>query len=90
MRWCTRKADANRVAPPRGERGLKYLPDHDLKIPGEVAPPRGERGLKSPTAEERLRADMVAPPRGERGLKSLSVSRGKALALSLPLVGSVD
>ena len=34
------------VAPPRGERGLKY---HFISIiPGQftVAPPRGERGLK--------------------------------------------
>ena len=38
----------NAVAPPRGERGLKYKvlehDSNDLK----VAPPRGERGLKLP------------------------------------------
>ena len=35
------------VAPPRGERGLKYLDYLSRGGGGQVAPPRGERGLKS-------------------------------------------
>ena len=34
------------VAPPRGERGLKFLKNFLRYNPIEVAPPRGERGLK--------------------------------------------
>ena len=34
------------VAPPRGERGLKYIPNPTESVLLHVAPPRGERGLK--------------------------------------------
>ena len=34
------------VAPPRGERGLKYIMYRRPAITVPVAPPRGERGLK--------------------------------------------
>ena len=35
------------VAPPRGERGLKFFVLRRLLAADVVAPPRGERGLKS-------------------------------------------
>ena len=57
------------VAPPRGERGLKFGDcQRDYKAKG-VAPPRGERGLKYCSAAWRIVFITVAPPRGERGLK---------------------
>ena len=59
----------HKVAPPRGERGLKFACDA-LCIPApRVAPPRGERGLKSPVGVVDTTVLYVAPPRGERGLK---------------------
>ena len=78
------------VAPPRGERGLKYwLRDIRGLIDG-VAPPRGERGLKCLTELEIFLPAKVAPPRGERGLKCISPAFARAAIKSLPLVGSVD
>ncbi len=35
-----------RVAPPRGERGLKQKGSNNVQATLTVAPPRGERGLK--------------------------------------------
>ena len=35
-----------KVAPPRGERGLKFKAQADVDKKLVVAPPRGERGLK--------------------------------------------
>ena len=40
------RAENARVAPPRGERGLKYSGHCNASIDYRVAPPRGERGLK--------------------------------------------
>ena len=34
------------VAPPRGERGLKFAVARKVAVVKAVAPPRGERGLK--------------------------------------------
>ena len=58
-----------RVAPPRGERGLKsgLLCRTNDRI--QVAPPRGERGLKLLRRRLKRQERKVAPPRGERGLK---------------------
>ena len=79
------------VAPPRGERGLKYDFSIFHALLGFVAPPRGERGLKFFVLRRLFAADVVAPPRGERGLKSLPCISGHRPRLSsLPLVGSVD
>ena len=62
---------STRVAPPRGERGLKY--SHGTRIHNalRVAPPRGERGLKFCHVVSSCLFIKVAPPRGERGLKYL-------------------
>ena len=57
------------VAPPRGERGLKYLLPPRASAGACVAPPRGERGLKYAEHAYGTKGDTVAPPRGERGLK---------------------
>ena len=47
MRHCCATSFSFNVAPPRGERGLKYVNDKLYKNEsGTVAPPRGERGLK--------------------------------------------
>ena len=79
-----------KVAPPRGERGLK------LRIGGQggaqmwVAPPRGERGLKCPLTRVRDSVNRRSPSWGawiEIHRPSLA-SQGQAW--SLPLVGSVD
>ena len=40
------KGEYNDVAPPRGERGLKFNGVEVYTLGGVVAPPRGERGLK--------------------------------------------
>ena len=84
------KGFSARVAPPRGERGLK-CPYRPFGYDGRrVAPPRGERGLKSAFGGIKIHKSLVAPPRGERGLKS-SVPKGvNIFQASLPLVGSVD
>ena len=58
-----------RVAPPRGERGLKYSVILLALCRILVAPPRGERGLKYWRVQTIDTDDAVAPPRGERGLK---------------------
>ena len=57
------------VAPPRGERGLKYLISPQAAQGKTVAPPRGERGLKYVDIKRGYIPKRVAPPRGERGLK---------------------
>ena len=50
MRHCCATSFSFNVAPPRGERGLKYVNDKLYKNEsGTVAPPRGERGLKCVT-----------------------------------------
>ena len=53
-----------RVAPPRGERGLKYYfaPHSSTTIP--VAPPRGERGLKCRPARSCPQAIRRSPSWG--------------------------
>ena len=80
-----------KVAPPRGERGLKYPARIRARCTVDVAPPRGERGLKSKLADIALHiVAKLAPPRGERGLKSPPRHRLYARPRSLPLVGSVD
>ena len=79
------------VAPPRGERGLKFAKIWHKEAIKMVAPPRGERGLKFFVLRRLFAADVVAPPRGERGLKLLHCISGHRPRLSsLPLVGSVD
>ena len=57
------------VAPPRGERGLKFLYGEISDTSWFVAPPRGERGLKYRREILDRQPRQVAPPRGERGLK---------------------
>ena len=78
------------VAPPRGERGLKFSFGAALPPLALVAPPRGERGLKSFLQLFYPAPKIVAPPRGERGLKSLATAESMDIVESLPLVGSVD
>ena len=77
------------VAPPRGERGLKYY----------CRRPRNQAMNRSPSWGAwieitynlaMMRLPLVAPPRGERGLKydiPVALENGQQ---SLPLVGSVD
>ena len=79
-----------RVAPPRGERGLKHLDCGQRGAENQVAPPRGERGLKLPVPAFSHAVLHVAPPRGERGLKLIPKRLIFLPILSLPLVGSVD
>ena len=72
MKWSrgVKSPCASPVAPPRGERGLKWRMLADGRLTGTgVAPPRGERGLKLYTNLNSSQAQFVAPPRGERGLK---------------------
>ena len=89
MRMCP-PPQGQLVAPPRGERGLKFACDA-LCIPApRVAPPRGERGLKSIYYYYTKREKNVAPPRGERGLKCDETADIEKPNSSLPLVGSVD
>ena len=57
------------VAPPRGERGLKFVAQGRTRNAARVAPPRGERGLKCVEQQAAGKTGQVAPPRGERGLK---------------------
>ena len=64
------------VAPPRGERGLKYLYAPFFSSVAAVAPPRGERGLKLAICFPFSIAAKVAPPRGERGLKFHALMMG--------------
>ena len=78
------------VAPPRGERGLKYpLPDGIIKIPQRRSPSWGAWIEIVPLSAASSVA-MVAPPRGERGLKSPCRKLRAVPYRSLPLVGSVD
>ena len=51
IRRLVARRSGSRVAPPRGERGLKYDDCDDTRELADVAPPRGERGLKSQTRE---------------------------------------
>ena len=64
------------VAPPRGERGLKYYGSYVGILCDIVAPPRGERGLKWLGRTAYTMPALVAPPRGERGLKWLLLRKG--------------
>ena len=77
------------VAPPRGERGLKWVSLPKLFALCYRSPSWG--------AWIEIRIDClywspyhVAPPRGERGLKYLYSVELIQHLLSLPLVGSVD
>ena len=58
----------SKVAPPRGERGLKYIaqaPRHD----GWGRSPSWGAWIEIPLRASALPPFRVAPPRGERGLK---------------------
>ncbi len=72
------------VAPPRGERGLKYEGLIKQLSDGSVAPPRGERGLKSYYKVLMRNGTKVAPPRGERGLKYLYTAKTPFAATVAP------
>ena len=78
------KISGTYVAPPRGERGLKFPVVRQTLVVFAVAPPRGERGLKLHDVEFDGTNDAVAPPRGERGLKSPSAALAAASNVVAP------
>ena len=80
----------NSVAPPHGERGLKYIVHSYISARLFVAPPHGERGLKFNIFRKHLTISTVAPPHGERGLKYEVEGFEVYQIRSLPLMGSVD
>ena len=81
---------ATRVAPPRGERGLKYPhPQAGDMRPGRRSPSWGA-WIEIVRVACPSFCPPVAPPRGERGLKSKLADIALHIVASLPLVGSVD
>ena len=52
------------VAPPRGERGLKFAKIWHKEAIKMVAPPRGERGLKSTTWTQTMQTQRRSPSWG--------------------------
>ena len=78
------------VAPPRGERGLKRGFGRGLFCRKRRSPSWGAWIETTCAYVRRYRLGKVAPPRGERGLKQLRNPSHHNLAMSLPLVGSVD
>ena len=78
------------VAPPRGERGLKYNRSA-LRCQGlRVAPPRGERGLKCRLLAADIKGDYRRSPSWGAWIEIFAKLADIALHVSLPLVGSVD
>ena len=78
------------VAPPRGERGLKFLWFGWYAIHEKVAPPRGERGLKFANTVNQIYLKRRSPSWGA-WIEILNfVLKSFVSKSSLPLVGSVD
>ena len=78
------------VAPPRGERGLKYAVTHKFSALLLSRSPSWGAWIEMLDALVFHWLYVVAPPRGERGLKYFFSAPLKRCGLSLPLVGSVD
>ena len=78
-----------KVAPPRGERGLKFSKKKDgIEIISRS--PSWGAWIEIRFRRASWAMSAVAPPRGERGLKYFNVLHKVAKPPSLPLVGSVD
>ena len=80
-----------RVAPPRGERGLKSVDGEELAGSKRVAPPRGERGLKFDLYSDGCEAAGSRSPSWGAWIEiHAAVAVRVEEQASLPLVGSVD
>ena len=79
------------VAPPRGERGLKFRCDVHYVGRALVAPPRGERGLKFAKGVTEGKSTYGRSPSWGAWIEIYSCGFiGDVKIGSLPLVGSVD